>query len=115
MTYKKLHDKANRLLDNNKITLGEYEEMIKPLNQNVPETQDDAKTGKLKPCPYCNKEVFLLKVTSYRADGTEICDSYRVYHSDDRRCVLSGFESVPFFCKDNLIRAWNSGSWNKGM
>lgn len=70
-------------------------------------------TNKLKPCPYCGQEMFMLKVTAYRADGDEICDSYRVYHSDDRGCVLCGFESVSFFGKDNLIRAWNGGLLNE--
>ena len=35
MTYKELYDRANYLADNNKITLGEYERMIEPLNNNI--------------------------------------------------------------------------------
>lgn len=35
MTYKELYDRANYLADNNKITLGEYEKMIEPLNNNI--------------------------------------------------------------------------------
>ena len=35
MTYRELYYKATRLLDNSKITLGEYEEMTKPLDREV--------------------------------------------------------------------------------
>ena len=35
MTYRELIDKANKQLENNKITLGEYEEMTKPLDQEI--------------------------------------------------------------------------------
>lgn len=35
MTYLELYEKASRMLDNNEITLGEYEEMIKPLEAEV--------------------------------------------------------------------------------
>jgi hypothetical protein len=35
MTYRELLYKATRLLDNDKITLGEYEEMTKPLDREV--------------------------------------------------------------------------------
>ena len=35
MTYRELDYKATRLLDNGKITLGEYEEMTKPLDREV--------------------------------------------------------------------------------
>ena len=35
MTYIELYNRANRMLDGNEITLGEYEEMIKPLNKNI--------------------------------------------------------------------------------
>ena len=35
MTYRELLYKATRLIDNNKITLGEYEEMTKPLDREV--------------------------------------------------------------------------------
>ena len=35
MTYMELYNRANRMLDENEITLGEYEEMIKPLNKNI--------------------------------------------------------------------------------
>ena len=35
MTYKELYDKANKLLDNNEITLAEWEEMISPLNKKI--------------------------------------------------------------------------------
>ena len=35
MTYRELFYKATRLINNNKITLGEYEEMTKPLDREV--------------------------------------------------------------------------------
>lgn len=44
MTYRELDYKATRLLDNSKITLGEYEEMTKPLDREVeqePTTKND--------------------------------------------------------------------------
>lgn len=37
MTYIELHHKAERLLDDNKITLGEYEKMIEPLEREISE------------------------------------------------------------------------------
>lgn len=37
MTYLELYHKAERLLDDNKITLGEYEKMIEPLNAEIAE------------------------------------------------------------------------------
>lgn len=49
MTYLELYEKANKMLDNNDITIGEYEKMIKPLvaevarwipcNERVPEEE----------------------------------------------------------------------------
>jgi rubrerythrin len=42
MTYRELDYKATRLLDNGKITLGEYEEMTKPLDREV---EQEPKTG----------------------------------------------------------------------
>lgn len=44
MTYMELYEKANRMLDSNEITLGEYEEMIKPLDAEV-------NTGQIKALP----------------------------------------------------------------
>lgn len=35
MTYQDLYEKAIRLLDNGEITIGEYEEMIKPLKREI--------------------------------------------------------------------------------
>ena len=35
MTYQDLYEKATRLLDNGEITIGEYEEMIKPLKREI--------------------------------------------------------------------------------
>ena len=35
MTYKELYESATRKLEKNEINLGEYEEMIKPLNEDV--------------------------------------------------------------------------------
>ncbi len=35
MTYRELLYKATRLIDNNKITIGEYEEMTKPLDREI--------------------------------------------------------------------------------
>lgn len=35
MTYRELFDKANRLVDTGEITLGEYEEMTKPLDRDI--------------------------------------------------------------------------------
>ena len=43
MTYKGLYDKANRMLDNNEITLEEWEDMIAPLNAEI---ESDRKKGK---------------------------------------------------------------------
>ena len=37
MTYLELYHKAGRLLDNNEITLGEYEKMIEPLEREIAE------------------------------------------------------------------------------
>ena len=37
MTYEELWLKATYLLDHNKITLGEFEEMIKPLKKEIPQ------------------------------------------------------------------------------
>lgn len=37
MTYLELYHKAGRLLDNNEITLGEYEKMIEPLEREINE------------------------------------------------------------------------------
>lgn len=37
MTYLELYNKAERLLDDNKITLGEYEKMIEPLEREIGE------------------------------------------------------------------------------
>lgn len=37
MTYLELYHKAGRLLDSNKITLGEYEKMIEPLEREINE------------------------------------------------------------------------------
>lgn len=42
MTYRELFYKANRLIANNKITLGEYEEMTKPLDREI---EQESKTG----------------------------------------------------------------------
>lgn len=41
MTYYELFTKAENLLIKNKITLGEYEEMVKPLNEEVRSRQDN--------------------------------------------------------------------------
>ena len=35
MTYQDLYEKAIRLLDNGEVTIGEYEEMIKPLKREI--------------------------------------------------------------------------------
>ena len=35
MTYEELYDKANRMLDNSEITIGEYEDMIEPLKAEI--------------------------------------------------------------------------------
>ena len=35
MTYRELYEKATRQLEHNEITLGEYEEMTKPLDQKI--------------------------------------------------------------------------------
>ena len=43
MTYEELYDKANRMLDNSEITIGEYETMIEPLKVEI---KPERKTGK---------------------------------------------------------------------
>lgn len=48
MTYRELLYKAQRLINNDEITLGEYEEMTKPLNEEV------RKVGKWKRKPIRN-------------------------------------------------------------
>lgn len=35
MTYLELYEKATRLIDNGEITIGEYEEMIKPIKREI--------------------------------------------------------------------------------
>ena len=42
MTYEELYNKANRMLDNNEITIGEYEDMIEPLKVEI---EPEQKTG----------------------------------------------------------------------
>lgn len=41
MTYIELYEKAKRQLEKSEITLGEYEEMIKPLNREIVITCDE--------------------------------------------------------------------------
>jgi len=43
MTYRDLFYKATRLISHDKITLGEYDEMTKPLNREI---EQEPKTGK---------------------------------------------------------------------
>lgn len=39
MTYKELYDEANKRLDKGEITLGEWENMIDPPNEEIPQNQ----------------------------------------------------------------------------
>lgn len=41
MTYKELYDKALWDLEHNKITLGEFEKMIEPLNKEIPKESEE--------------------------------------------------------------------------
>lgn len=56
MTYRELDYKATRLLDNGKITLGEYEEMTKPLDREVEQEPTEKKYSKTcGTCEYFRK------------------------------------------------------------
>jgi hypothetical protein len=75
MTYRELFYKATRLINNNKITLGEYEEMTKPLDREVEQeprwisVSEDA-PPKETICLWCNKQgsVFTSAIT-YRSEN----------------------------------------------
>ena len=41
MTYKELYDKALWDLEHDKITLGEFEKMIEPLNKEIPKESEE--------------------------------------------------------------------------
>lgn len=58
MTYRELFYKATRLLDNDKITLGEYEEMTKPLDREVDQ----------EPCDKYIKEIDHLRKYIYKLE-----------------------------------------------
>ena len=87
MTYRELDYKATRLLDNGKITLGEYEEMTKPLDREIEQEpvidKIRAEIENLIECPYekCKGSncVFSLQdectVRGYRLLG--ILDKYK--------------------------------------
>lgn len=50
MTYTELYDKAEHLLNTSKINLGEFIEMIKPLNSEIPQVIH------CKDCKYCEPQ-----------------------------------------------------------
>ena len=63
MTYKELYETAQRMVDSGKITLGEYEKMIEPLNEKVRQTavwldveeRVQSRIKLLQKCPVCKK------------------------------------------------------------
>ena len=61
MTYAELYDNANRLVNTSKINLGEFIEMIKPLNSEIPQVIF------CKDCKYCEpQDEFHTKVDCKR-------------------------------------------------
>ncbi len=77
MTYIELYENATRQLEKNEITLGEYEEMIKPLNREVIVT-----------CKNCDHYEDML--VAIDKDGNKkilhVCKKYRKSVSEDWYC-----------------------------
>ena len=84
MTYLELYEKANRMLDNNEITLGEYEEMIKPLEAEaerwIPCSELMPKQGQEV---ICQCRASIIKVLKLNAHGD--------WYQDAKHCYMRGF------------------------
>lgn len=68
MTYLELYEKSLNDLEHNKITLGEFDERVKPLNQEVRKTGHWIKEGLLFTCANCGHK--------YMSVGRENGDNY---------------------------------------
>lgn len=90
MTYRELYETATRQLEHNEITLGEYEEMIKPLATEV------RKVGKWE------KETVL--------DATEFCESY----IDVLKCSECGY-IADLYIAEEYKYCPNCGSYNQSI
>jgi hypothetical protein len=84
MTYLELYEKAQKMLDRNEITLGEYEKMIKPLEAEV-------NTGQVKALPSAQPEVIRCRDCRYTRDGQEnygdyMCIKLYMFRNKDDFC-----------------------------
>ena len=71
MTYRELFYKATRLINSNKITLGEYDEMTKPLNREIEqEPVIDKIRAEIDEARFIDKDTKLCK--NANASGLEL-------------------------------------------
>ena len=80
MTYRELLYKATRLIDNNKITLGEYEEMTKPLDREVEQEPilDKIRAEIIEDCGYSKDYVGAFTYSTIKLKTVlQIIDKYK--------------------------------------
>ena len=90
MTYIELYEKATRQLEKSEITLGEYEEMIKPLNREIITCKD---------CIHYDKELKECMVNNIQCNANFSC-------KDGERKEYNGRvyrQNTNTLCKNNLF------------